>query len=122
MDIIDHGDSEGAALALKKRADAARRQQKSRSGRLQQSVKGGSIISIQKNLDHTRSSLFQTNVVRLADVIMPEVRLAHVFGAMLDMPTAVFVSMFLPCPICPLRIAIVRLADVCITAVHLARA
>ena len=72
--------------------------------------------------DLTRSSLFQTNVVRLADVIMPEVRLAHVFGAMLDMPTAVFVSMFLPCPICPLRIAIVRLADVCITAVHLARA
>ena len=74
-------------------------------------------------LDHTRSSLFQTNVVRLAaDVIMPEVRLAHVFGAMLDMPSAVFVSMFLPCTICPLRIAIVRLADVCITAVHLARA
>jgi len=46
MDLIDHGDSEGAALALKKRADAARRQQKSRSGRLQQSVNGGSIISI----------------------------------------------------------------------------
>ena len=47
MDLIDHGDSEeSAALALKKRADAARRQQKSRSGRLQQSVNGGSVVSI----------------------------------------------------------------------------
>ena len=121
MDTIDHGDSEGAALALKKRADAARRQQKSRSGRLQQSVKGGSIISIPGS--HTLQPFpNQCCSARLADVIMPEVRLARVFGAMLDMPTAVFVSMFLPCPICPLRIAIVRLADVCITAVHLARA
>ena len=50
MDLIDDCDSEFAMLAIKKRADAARRQQKSRSGRLQQSVKGGSIISIPGSL------------------------------------------------------------------------
>jgi hypothetical protein len=46
MDLIDDCDSEFAMLAIKKLADAARRQQKSRSGRLNLSDNGRSVVSV----------------------------------------------------------------------------